>query len=95
MLNSGVIRELIADGRVKEIREHIEKGNVQGMQTFEQALFVLYTSGIITEEVALAESDNPANLRLIIKQYEMGKALGGPKSNFSLPPLDMPGKQQF
>lgn len=95
MLNSGVIRELIADGRVKEIREHIEKGNVQGMQTFEQALFVLYTNGIITEEVALAESDNPANLRLIIKQYEMGKALGGPKSNFSLPPLDMPGKQQF
>jgi len=95
MLNSGVIRELIAEGRVKEMREHIEKGSVQGMQTFEQALFVLYTNGTISEEVALAESDNPANLRLIIKQYEMGRAMGGPKNNFSLPPLDLSGKQQF
>jgi twitching motility protein PilU len=95
MLNSGVIRELVAEGRVKEIREHIEKGSVQGMQTFEQALFVLYTKGTISEEVALAESDNPANLRLIIKQYDMGRALGGPRNNFSLSPLDIPGRQQF
>ncbi len=95
MLNNGIIRELVADGRIKEIREHIEKGQDTGMQTFEQALFVLYTSGIITEQVAIAESDNPANLRLIIKQYEMGRAMGGSKSNFSMPILDLPNKPQF
>lgn len=95
MLNNGVIRDLIAEGRIKELREHIEKGSDGGMQTFEQSLFVLYTSGIITEQVALAESDNPANLRLIIKQYEMGKALGGPKSNFSMSLLDTSNKSQF
>ena len=95
LLNNGIIRELIVEGRIKEIREHIEKGHDSGMQTFEQALFVLYTSGMITEQVAIAESDNPANLRLIIKQYEMGKAMGGPKLTSSMS-LDIPSnKSQF
>jgi twitching motility protein PilU len=94
LLNIGIIRDLIAEGRIKEIREHVEKGHDSGMQTFEQALFVLYTSGLITEQVALAESDNPANLRLIIKQYEMGKAIGGPKL-LSPMSLDINGKPQF
>ena len=64
------------------------------MQTFEQALFVLYTSGIITEQVAIAESDNPANLRLIIKQYEMGKSMGGSRL-ISPMSLDVKEKPQF
>lgn len=71
MLNTGVIRELIAEGRVKEIREHIEKGRDSGMKTFEQSLLELYAEGTISEEIALAESDNPANLRLSIKQHKM------------------------
>lgn len=95
MLNKGVIRDLIAEGRVKEIREHIEKGRDQGMQTFEQALFALYTKGLITEKVALAESDNPANLRLIIKQHEMGKSPANTRPRFAMPLLDTPGKPQF
>lgn len=94
LLNTGVIRDLIAEGRIKEIREHIEKGHDSGMQTFEQALFLLYTSGLITEQAAAAESDNPGNLRLIIKQYEMGKAMGGPKPFSSLSGLNH-DKSQF
>lgn len=94
LLNNGIIHDLIAEGRVKEIREHIEKGRDLGMQTFEQGLFALYTNGIITEQVALAESDNQANLRLIIKQYEMGKAMGSAKPRFIMPLLDT-GKPQF
>lgn len=95
LLNIGIIRDLIAEGRIKEIREHVEKGHDSGMQTFEQALFVLYTSGLITEQVAIAESDNPANLRLIIKQYEMGKAMGGPKLFSTFPGLNAHDKSQF
>ena len=52
----------------------MEKGRDQGMQSFDQALIDFYIAGTITEEVALAESDNPANLRLAIKQHEMGSA---------------------
>ncbi len=94
LLNIGIIRDLIAEGRIKEIREHIEKGHDSGMQTFEQALFVLYTSGLITEQVAIAESDNPANLRLVIKQYEVGKSMGGSRL-ISPMSLDVKEKPQF
>lgn len=94
LLNIGIIRDLIAEGRIKEIRGHIEKGHDSGMQTFEQALFVLYTSGLITEQVAIAESDNPANLRLVIKQYEVGKSMGGSRL-ISPMSLDVKEKPQF
>lgn len=95
MLNQGIIRELILEGRVKELREHIEKGNNMGMQSFEQALFALYSQGVITEEVALAESDNPGNLRLTIKQAEMDKIaeLMQPLPSTSM--RDRSGKPQF
>ncbi len=95
MLNSGIIRELIAEGRIREIREHIEKGRDSGMQTFEQALLDLYTDGLITEQVAIAESDNPANLRLAIKQYEMGRTIGGSKSNLSSTMLNINDQFKF
>ncbi len=93
MLNQGLIKNLILEGHVKEIKECIEKGRDQGMQSFDQALIDLYTQGIITEEVALNESDNPANLRLAIKQYEMGRKTGPFRS--TTPGLGIINKQQF
>ena len=65
------------------------------MKTFEQALFELYTKGIIGEEVALAESDNPANLRLIIKQYEISRAMGNNRPSMGSQMSDLIGKPQF
>src|SRR6185436_13314158 len=73
LLNQGLVKNLIHEGRIKELRECIEKGRDAGMQTFDQSFMQLYLSGMITEEMALAESDNPANLRLAFKQHEMGK----------------------
>jgi len=96
MLNQGIIRELIVEGRVKELREHIEKGRDGGMQSFDQALLYLYSNGTISEEAAIAESDNPGNLRLSIKQYNLGKpgaAAAAARANPAL--LDIPSKPQF
>ena len=94
MLNRGAIADLIAEGRVKEIREHIEKGRDSGMKTFEQSLLELYAEGIISEQTAIAESDNPANLRLAIKQYEIknGNAvtLSSPDMQFADPRYNKP-----
>jgi len=91
MLNQGLIKTLIHEGRVKEIRELIENGGGEGMQTFEQALFELYKQGIITEEVAVAEADHPANMRLTIKQNTPRRVMvpTAPEA----PSLDI--KQQF
>ena len=40
---------------------------LQGMQTFDQALFDLYESGEITYEDALKHADSANDLRLMIK----------------------------
>lgn len=77
MLNSGLVKSLIEDGKIKEIKEMIERGGDQGMRSFDQSLFQLLHNGEISEEVAIAEADNAANMRLNIKQREtIGKLSG-------------------
>lgn len=75
MLNEGAIRELIQEGKIRDLREHIEKLKDQGMQTFDQALIAKVNEGVITEEVALSECDNPANMRLAFSQQSMKNKL--------------------
>lgn len=77
LLNQGLIRTLIEEGKFKDIREVMEKNREQGMQSFDQCLLDLYHKHIITEEVALAESDNSANLRLQIRQSQTEEKLVG------------------
>lgn len=66
MVNSGLIRTLIEENKIRQIREMIEKGSSDGMQTFDQHLYRLIKQGVITEEIALAEADNASNLRLLL-----------------------------
>lgn len=77
MLNSGLIKTLIEEGKIREIKEMMERGSTDGMQTFDQSLFELFTKGVISEEVAIAEADNPANLRLNIRQLHTAEQVGG------------------
>lgn len=92
MLNEGLIRNMILDGRISEIRELIEKSYGRGMKTFEQSLLELFEQKIISEEVALAEADSPANLRLAMKQ----KGLHTYKAPSDvLKPLDIVNNEQF
>ena len=41
--------------------------NEQGMQTFDQALYKLYSEGEITYDAAITSADSPNDLRLMIK----------------------------
>lgn len=68
MLSEGVIRQYIEEGKIKEIRGAMEKNHDMGMQSFDQALMTLFLRGEISEEQALAESDNAPGLRLQISQ---------------------------
>jgi twitching motility protein PilU len=70
MLNRGFIRTLIQERKFKEIPEIIAKNRNEGMQTFDQAIFQLFADQVISEEEAIAESDNPANIRLLIRQQQ-------------------------
>jgi twitching motility protein PilU len=67
MLNSPLIQELIFKGEVPEIREVMKRSREQGMQTFDQALFDLHESGLISYEDALRNADSVNDIRLRIK----------------------------
>jgi len=73
MLNQGLIRQLIHEGQVRELKECIEKGSEQGMHTFDQDLLRLCEAGIISESTALAEADTPSNLRLALQQNTVAR----------------------
>jgi twitching motility protein PilU len=66
LLNTKHIQELIKDGEIGQIKEAIDQSLAPGSQTFEQALFYLYSSGKITLDEALAYSDSPTNLQWLI-----------------------------
>ena len=67
MLNSPLISDLIFKGEVTEIKEIMKKSRNLGMQTFDQALFDLFESNLITYEDALRNADSVNDLRLQIK----------------------------
>ena len=62
MKNSPHISELIREGNFKEIKEIMEKGESDGMQTFDQSLFYLYKEGKISKKNALSYADSSTNL---------------------------------
>jgi twitching motility protein PilU len=72
MLNTPHIAELIKKGEIDQIKDAMEQSLAPGSQTFEQALFSLYSNETITLEDALAYSDSPTNLHWLINNA--GKA---------------------
>jgi twitching motility protein PilU len=66
LLNSRHIAELIEKGELNEIKDAMDHSMVPGSQTFEQCLFSLYRSGIITIDEALNNADSANNLQQLI-----------------------------
>lgn len=64
MIVTPTIRDLIIENRIPEIRDYIADGAQYGMQTFDQHLTQLVTSGEVAFEVALAASTRPADFEL-------------------------------
>lgn len=64
MINTGTVRKLIEDNRLDKLSAAIETGTEDGMQTFNQALFKLVKSKMITEEEALAKATNADALKM-------------------------------
>jgi len=95
MLNEGLVRELIEEGKVKDIRQVMERNADVGMQTFDQALLARYIRGEITEEVALAESDNPQNLKLKMKQAAVSPTAFNSPQNVVSEPMKGPARHHL
>jgi twitching motility protein PilU len=72
MLNEGLIRDLIAEGKISKIREVMEANQSTGMLTFDQSLMDLFSGGLITEETAISQSDMQSDMRIKIQKARLG-----------------------
>lgn len=67
LLNTPLMADLIAEGRITEMKELMKRSRELGMQTFDQALFDLYEAHDISYDDALRNADSVNDLRLQIK----------------------------
>lgn len=64
LLNEGLMRTLIAEGRIEEIHETIEKNKDVGMMTMDQSLLNLFYAQKIDHDTLVAEAENPSHINL-------------------------------
>jgi len=89
LLNTPLMSDHIRKGEVHLLKELMSKSTEQGMQTFDQSLFQLFSRGEITYDDALAHADSANDLRLMIKldqeKNNNGNSnMGGPASKLSI-----------
>jgi len=77
LLNTRHISELIEKGEINEIKEAMEKSMAPGSQTFEQALFKLFSDGDITQDEAMLNADSATNMLWLINQATAGQITSG------------------
>ena len=79
MIVTDAVRDLIAEGRVGEVREYIAGGRTQyGMQTFDQHLTELVRAGQVAYDAALAAATRPADFALQFKMLHAAPAAPAP-----------------
>ena len=64
MINIPLVSKMILDDKLEKLPGAIASGRNEGMQTFNQDLYDHVQEGTITEEDALAASDNPGQLKM-------------------------------
>jgi twitching motility protein PilU len=87
LLNTPLVSDMIFKGEVSEIKEIMKKSRNAGMQTFDQALFDLFETNVISYEDALRNADSLNDLRLQIKlNSQRGKSqdLAAGTENFAI-----------
>ena len=67
MLVTPRVQALIRRGELETVRQAIEEGTNEGLQTFDQALFDLFQRKRIDQDEAVRFADSPNNLRLRLK----------------------------
>ena len=81
LLGSARVSDVIKNADIDLLKEAIEKGAVEGMQTFDSALYKLYSDGRISMEEALSNADSPTDLKIKIK---MGSGADGIQENTAM-----------
>ena len=67
LINTPIVRKLVGENRLTKLSNAIEGGEEDGMISFNKCLLKLVNDGVITEDAALAASDNPQALKMNLK----------------------------
>ncbi|GMR07248.1 MAG: type IV pilus ATPase PilU [Gammaproteobacteria bacterium] len=67
LINTPLAADFIRKGEVHNLKELMKKSTQQGMRTFDQALYELFRSDMVTYDDALRAADSTNELRLMIK----------------------------
>ncbi|MFU8787487.1 MAG: PilT/PilU family type 4a pilus ATPase [Methylobacter sp.] len=67
LINTPLAKDYIRKGEINKLKELMKDSREQGMQTFDQSLYDLYTAGTISYEDALNSADSRNEVRLMIK----------------------------
>jgi len=94
MIATGLIRDCIRESeKTPQIPSVIAAGTAQyGMQTFDQSLFQLYKSGLITLDEALRRASNPDEFRLKIQGVQFTSDVAREQMEES---LELPGESDI
>jgi twitching motility protein PilT len=86
LIRTSYVRECIENkDKTKLIRDAIQAGTSQyGMQTFDQSLYQLYKSGLITLEEALKRATNPNEFKLKIQGIQSTSDMAGEEMDAEL-----------
>ncbi len=71
LLNEALVKELILKGETSKIHDVMANNNTAGMVTFDQSLYALFKKGLITQQIAIQESDYSADMKIKIQQHKM------------------------
>jgi twitching motility protein PilT len=74
MINTSTVRKMLEDNRLEKLAAAIETGVDDGMQTFNQALYLLVKQGKVTEKEALNKATNPQALEMNFKGIFLDEA---------------------
>ena len=72
LIATPTVREMLQQGRTRQLPVALRDGAYFGTQTFGQSLKQLLEAGLISEEDALAAADSPEELRLELRGIMRG-----------------------
>lgn len=71
LINQGLVRELILKGDIGKIHDVMEQNNMIGMRSFDQSLIKLFVEGVISEDVAISNSDKPSDMKIKVHHEKL------------------------
>ncbi|MFA7275796.1 MAG: PilT/PilU family type 4a pilus ATPase [Pseudobdellovibrionaceae bacterium] len=73
LLNQGLVKELILEGKISKIFDVIEANHSNGMTSFDQSLISLVKQGVIAESVALNQSDMQSDMKIKLQKIKLSR----------------------